>query len=215
MEEKGNKLPAGADAGTNGAAPLFTEEAEETACPVVPLRRPDAARGAAKRSRPAPGRRPRNLLLALAVLAAGAAGTAGGYLASVGEAPGPPASAITHSPPESPPPQPVTPRPVPAPPSDAPGAAGGQRMRVEMPARYEPERAITRESAGGERDEDAKKRAERAREEEERRREDAEERAERAREEAEERAERRRRDAEKRGKPKSRLIGVVTERPRP
>lgn len=219
MGEKGNNLRAGGGAGVDGSAPLFTEEAEETARPVVPLRRFSAAWDAAKRNRPALGGRPRNLLLALALVAAGTVGAAAGYLAGVGKAPAPAAEATAQAtpepaPPQPAPPQPVPPRPVPSASSDAAAAAGAPRMRVEVPARFEPERTTAADAVRAERDEEAEERAERAREEEERRREAEEERAEEAREEAEERAERRR-DAEKRQKKKARLIGVVTERPRP
>lgn len=198
MKAEENNLPADGDTGT---APLFTEEAEEEARPVIPLPPVVSAR-------PPRGKATRNLTLALAMLAAGAAGAAAGYLAFTRETPEPPATVTTGTAP-----QPAATHPVTSNTSEAlTRVATGARRQVEAPARVESELPRTEETERRGRDEE--EHAERALKEEERRREDAEERAARWREEAEKRAERRRDEGE-RGKPKARLVGTLSESPRP
>lgn len=186
-------------AGGDGAAveePLFTEEAEEEARPVVPLGRVGDGGPASGQVR---GRLPRSFILALAVIAAGAAGATAGLLTYIGRAPRPAAEATTGVAPE-----PNTPQTA---------VSGGAETPTaeKSDARAEPERPTTNKADV--RGRDAEERAERAREEEEPRREDEEVRAERRRGGDEKRAERR--DEKKDGKPKARLVGTITERRQP
>src|SRR5215218_3171195 len=97
MKEEEKHLAAGGD-GAAVEEPLFTEEAEEEARPVVPLGRVGDGGPASGRVR---GRLPRSFILALAVIAAGAAGATAGLLAYMGRAPRPAAEATTGVAPES------------------------------------------------------------------------------------------------------------------
>ena len=130
METEENSIPAGGDAGAATAETLFNEEAEEEARPVVPLRR---VGDAGPSSRRACGRLPRNLILALAVIVAGAAGGAVGYLAHMRQAPQPAAEATAGVAPE-----PDTPREVVSAGTDTSAAAASEaRARPEPPTRVE------------------------------------------------------------------------------
>lgn len=200
MKTGEKKRTTGGDAGT---APFFSEEAEEEARPVVPL---GWVSGPESDSRPARGKWARNLTLALAVIAAGAAGAAGGYLALTTGAAESAAEATGGVAPEAHSPQtaPGNSRTDPA------GAERSRRAVGESLAREEPETPRPKEPEGHGRSGD--ERAEHALREAERRREAEEKLAERRREEEEKRAERRR-DEEEREKPKARLVGTLSERP--
>ena len=86
-----------ADGGTDSEEPFFDEEAEEEARPVVPL-------GVIGDARPSTGRRrgglPQSLVLTLAVIGAGTAGAAVGYLTFRERAPRPAAEAHAIATPE-------------------------------------------------------------------------------------------------------------------
>lgn len=207
-------LHAGVNARPPESEPLFTEEAEEEARPVVPLA---GTHDDATVVRPRRGRLPRNLALALAVVCAGAAGAAAGYLAhtqraqepaaeiSVGEAPEQAPPALSNSPETS-------------------AAAPTVRMAQDKPqAQVEAERPGLIENERRGRDEWG--RAGSIRKEEERLRKSEKKSAERLREQEKKIAERRseeekrtaeqRRDEEKGGKPKARLVGTLTGGRRP
>ncbi|MFL6334230.1 MAG: hypothetical protein ACJ754_13030 [Pyrinomonadaceae bacterium] len=206
METEENSIPAGGDAGAVTAETLFDEEAEEEARPVVPLRRVGDAGPLSRRAR---GRLPRNLILALAVIVAGAAGGAVGYLAHMRRAPQPAAEATAGVAPE-----PDTPRAAVSAGADTSTAAAseaGPQPRPEPPTGVEPERPkLNKVDVRGR---DAEEHDERASEAGKPRRNDEDVRVEHQRGDDEKRVERR--DEEKRGKPKARLVGTITGGSRP
>ena len=211
MKTEEKHLAAGG--GEAAEEPLFTEEAEEEARPVVPLGRLDDGGPASRRTR---GRLPRSFLLVLALIAAGAAGATAALLAHMGRASHPAVEATANVAPE-----PDTPQTAVSNIKETSMAGKSDaHARPESRAQFEPERPQT--DKVDVRGRDAEERAERARDEEESRRDEEQARAERrrggdemrqGREENEKRAERR--VEEKSGKPKARLVGTITERPRP
>lgn len=215
MQAKGDNQPAGGGAVTNEPASFFDDRAEEKARPVVPLRRDDDADTPTVLARRARGRLPRGPMLALIVVAALAVGAVASYLSF---RPGVPATSAEATPSTAS--GPVSSQPEPAPSrgasDEASGTAAGATRdagrRDSADERIVPVSRDPKETE--ERERDAEKLAERARKEEERRLEDEKKHAEREREEAKKRDERRR-DEGKRDKPKARLVGTFTERPRP
>ena len=210
MAAEDKHLHAGVNARPNESEPLFTEEAEEEARPVVPLA---GTHDDAMVVRPRRGRMPRNLVLALAVLCAGAAGAAAGYLAHTQRAQEPTTEISVGEVPEQPPPP-----PAPSNSQETSAAAPTVRRAQDKPqAQVEAERPGSIENEGRRRD--AGERAESIREEEERLRESEKKSAERLREQEKKVAERRRedekrmaeqrRDEEKGEKPKARLVGTI------
>lgn len=125
-----------ADGGDAMAAdePLFTEEAEEEARPVIPLRRVDDSAPAAG---PLLGRFPQSLALVLAVIVAGAAGAGVGYLTFRERTPSPAVEATTAAAPD--------PATTPAAVSESTNTPAGEKSDAaaptEQPTRVEPERA--------------------------------------------------------------------------
>lgn len=211
--EETHSIDGGGGAAAAGE-PLFTEEAEEEARPVVPLARVAGTRPYAG---PAPGRLPQGFVLLLAVIAAGAAGATAGLLAYTGRAPQTPAETIVSDTPEAD----TTRAAVVSNGAETPQAEtlkSDVSSRPEPPVTVEPERhKANREEARGR---DEKGRAGRVRGGEERGREEA--RLERRRGSDKERdgerdEERRavRHEEEKDGKPKARLVGTITGRSRP
>ena len=200
MKAEENKIAA-----DNGAAtsqdPFFTEEAEVEARPVVPLSQSGGAPTGSVWSR-----LPRSLALVLAVVAAGAAGAVAG-LVFARQAPTPQveATAVTSPEPSLPPPT------ANIDPDTSSVAASGQLPNAESPASDEREH-VTQKRVGGR--EPAKEEVAESRKEGARRREYESGRAERQFAEADKRSRRDDND-EKRGKPKARLVGVITSKSRP
>ena len=204
MEAEERHPPSIRDDGAALAAPLFTEEAEEEARPVVPLGRIGAARPP---TNPARRRLPQSLLLVLVFIVAGAfVGAAAGYLSLTRRAHEPAAQATADV-------TPAPPQPAPGNSSEPSAVAARERpSRVEPQAHGETQRPNPERAEGRVRDEGG--RAEHERKEERPRPEGAEASGERRHEESE-KIEERQRDEEKHGKPKARLVGTITERPRP
>ena len=199
MAAEDKHLHAGVNARPTESEPLFTEEAEEEARPVVPLA---VTHDDATVVRPRRGRLPRNLVLALAVVCAGAAGAAAGYLAHTQRAQEPAAEISVGEAPEQ---------------AAPPSTPTVRRAQDKPQAQVEAERPGLIENEGRRRD--AGERAMSIREEEERLRESEKKSAERMREQEKKVAERRRedekkmaeqrRDEEKGEKPKARLVGTI------
>jgi hypothetical protein len=210
MEAKQNNLHPGGRAAVDET--FFTEEAEEEARPVVPLRRVGHAGASPTRAR---GRLPRSFILALALIAAGSAGATAGYLAYLGREPQPAAEATTSVAPEPDPPPTVSNS------TDTPAAEKSDvRARPETPARVELDSSGT--NSVDVRGEDREEHTVRVREEEPPRRQEKVVRAERRRGREEVRDGRREEqvrivpgDQEKGERPKARLVGTITGRSRP
>lgn len=208
---------------TGGAAveePFFTEEAEEEALPVVPLRQAEATGTSSVRRR---GRLSQSLNLLLAVILAGAAGAVAGYFVFREQAPQP---AIQAS------------ETIPVPPALQPTVDSGTNTssvekdetpsRPEPPVRVEPEHPMTSTAESPGRDAEEERvghgREQTVRDEHEEARPRQEEvtlRAEPQRRTDERQIVRRReenrgvrRDDEQDGRPKARLVGTITVRPR-
>jgi hypothetical protein len=189
-------------------APFFNEEAEEEARPVVPLVQ---TRDEATVVRPRRGRLPRNVVLALAVVIAGAAGVAAGYLAHTRQTTESAAEVTTSETPER--------APTPSAANDGPETSASvpavRRAQDKPQARVELERPDSKENEGRGRDEEAEEaRAESIKKEGEGHSEKGKRSAERPREDEKKIAERRR-DEEKGEKPKARLVGTITGGGRP
>lgn len=195
--------------------PFFTEEAEEVARPVVPLRQAEAVGPTSEQPR---GRLPQSLKLSLALILAGAVGVGAGYFIFRGRAPQPTSQESAETALESPAPQPTVDESI-----NTPAA-----RKVETQIKVEPERPATNAAAARPRD-GGEERVEHRREqtvheesdEARPRREEAAARAESRRGTDEGQAvprheERRavRRDGTQDGKPKARLVGTITGRPR-
>lgn len=200
--------------------PFFTEEAEEEARPVVPLRQAEALGPSSMRPR---GGLPQSLNLLLAVILAGAAGAVAGYFVFRERAPQPAVQASAEATPE--------------PPATQPTADNGTNTdvgkaetpsRPESPVRVEPERPATDTAESRPRDDEVE-RVEPEREPAARvdndearpRREEVTARAESQRRAGGSQTVRRReearvmqRDDEQDGRPKARLVGTITGRPR-
>lgn len=212
------------DAGGRTAVeePFFTEQAEEEARPVVPLGRAGDAGPSYGTTR---GRLPRGVNLLLAVILAGAAGAAAGYVVFRERVPQPAAEASAAGTPE-----PVTSQATVSGGADAPAAEKDEMSpRPELPARVEPERPATNTAGARPRDE-GKEQVERAREDAVRERgEEAQPRGEAVAARAERcgrdesrpgrrsvvRRIERRDDDEQGERPKARLVGTITRRSRP
>ncbi len=215
--ERNNQAAGGAAVGE----PLFTEEAEEEARPVVPLRQVEAAGPSSTRSR---GGLPLSLNLLLYVILAGAAGAVGGYFVFRGQAPQPAVQASAETPHEPPATQPTV--------DDGTDTSTVKNdetpPRPATPASVEPERPATNTAESRPRD-GVEERVEHRREPNAR---DENDEARPRREEVTARAESRRRtdenqivrpreekrvvrhDDEQDGRPKARLVGTITGRSR-
>lgn len=202
-EEK--HLSAGDEVRTS--EPLFTEEAEEEARPVVPLGMAGEPRYF---SRPGRGRLPRSFVLVLALIAAAAAGAVAGYLVHSGRAPQPAAETTAAAAPE-----PDTPQPAASNDTETPTAEKSDaRPRPEPTTRVEPERPETNQVSVQRRDAEGRAGRVREREEVKPRREVYESRAEH-RHEADDEKRAGRHEDDKGEKPKARLVGTLTGRRRP
>ena len=212
-------------AGGGGEAveePLFTEGAEEEARPVVPLQGGDAAGLSSMQSR---GRLPQSLNLLLAVILAGAAGAAAGYLVSRERAPQPAVQESAETTSEPPAPQATVGNGT-----DALAVKKDETpSRPEQPAQVEPERPATTTEESRSRDGEAeqvehgREQAVRDGDDEARPRQEesaARSESQRSRDESQtvrRREEKRivvRREDERDGRPKARLVGTITGRSR-
>jgi uncharacterized membrane protein len=215
MKSEGNNQPAGDGTLAGKAASFFDDRAEEKARPVVPLGREDDVDATTVVIRRPRGGLPRNLTIGLIVIAALFVGAVASYLSFRPASPSTSAEATASGASE-----PVSSQPEPSPlrrptgngSETSTGVTRGSGRGASPEVPVVPVNDDPRASEGRERDE--KKLAERARKEEERRREDEKKLAEREREEAKKMDERRR-DKEKRDKPKARLLGTISEIPRP
>lgn len=209
VEEKHLEDSGGGASATD--EPLFTEEAEVEARPVVPLARVNDSAQAAGRLR---GRIPQSLILVLAVIVAGAAGAAAGYLTFRERTPG---TAVETTTAAAPAPD-MTPVAVSESSNASPAEQSDVTARPEEPEGVEPERPEGNQAGvNGRAAEDRVQsvREERPRREREpvragRRHNSDERRAVRSvdvRESA-------RRDEDGGGRPKARLVGTITVRSR-
>lgn len=214
MAANDKHLHGGANARPARSEPLFTEEAEEEARPVVPL---GGTHDEATVVRPRRGKLPRNAALALALVAAGTAGVAAGYMAHTRQAPAPAAEVTAGAAPGQSAPT------VSNSPEASAAVPAGRRARGVQQSQVETERPDLKENEGRGRDEE--ERAAGTKKEEERRRERGKESAERLRDGEKKIAERLReegkkiiergRDREKGEKPKARLVDTIIGGSRP